>query len=384
MRFIPSYPWITGASAALAACRILQAAAALPPAGAEFFEKKVRPLLEEHCLECHSPASKVKGGLRLDSESGWKTGGDSGPALVPGDTETSLLIKAVRYRDPDFQMPPRKKLAARELEALEEWVRLGAPDPRREDPAAQSAKPEKSRALPLEAASSHWAYRPITPAAAPAVRNTVWAEGPIDRFLLHSMESASIEPVRDADAATVYRRLHLLLTGLPPEAAGMDAFAADYTRNPHLAVSTTTDALLASSAFSEAFARRWLDLTRFAESSGGGRTLLFKDAWRYRDYVIHSIDADVPLNRFIQEQIAGDLLPADTDHERARLLTATGFLALGPTNYEEQDKQQLRFDIVDEQLDTIGKAFLGQTIGCARCHDHKFDPIHQNIEQPHR
>jgi hypothetical protein len=135
--------------------------------------------------------------------------------------------------------------------------------------------------------------------------------------------------------------------------------------------------LLASSGFAEAFARRWLDLTRFAESSGGGRTLLFKDAWRYRDYVIQSIHADVPINRFIREQIAGDLLPAATDEDRARLLTATGFLALGPTNYEEQDKQQLRFDIIDEQLDTIGKAFLGQTIGCARCHDHKFDPIPQ-------
>jgi hypothetical protein len=384
MRYPPSHARIFGFVVTLTACGILQAAAASPVessppahAGNEIFEKKVRPLLEEHCLECHSASKKVKGGLRLDFEAGWKTGGDSGPALVPGDTEASLLIKAVRYRDPDFQMPPRKKLAARDLEVLEEWVRLGAPDPRREDPAAQTAQAQKSKALPLEAAASHWAYRSIAFQKEPSVRDPQWAESPIDRYLFSAMESVSIKPVGDADAATVCRRLHLLLTGLPPEDAAIDAFAADYKLNPQLAVSKTTDLLLASSAFAETFARRWLDLTRFAESSGGGRTLLFKDAWRYRDYVIHSIHADVPINRFIREQIAGDLLPAATAEERARLFTATGFLALGPTNYEEQDKQQLRFDIIDEQLDTIGKAFLGQTIGCARCHDHKFDPIPQ-------
>ena len=344
---------------------------------AEHFEKKVRPLLEEHCLECHSAAKKIKGGLRLDLELGWKIGGDSGPALVPNDPDASLLIKAVRYRDPDFQMPPRKKLAARELEILEQWVRTGAHDPRREDPAAQNAARTKSRALPLEEAAAHWAYRAVAPQAEPVVKNAAWAEGAIDSFLLRAMEEASITPVRDADAAVVCRRLHLLLTSLPPEAEAIDAFEAEYKRDRREAVSKKVDALIASTAFAEAFARRWLDLTRFAESSGGGRTLLFKDAWRYRDYVLNSIHADVPLNRFITEQIAGDLLPFSTVQERARLLTATGFLALGPTNYEEQDKQQLRFDIIDEQLDTIGKAFLGQTIGCARCHDHKFDPIPQ-------
>jgi hypothetical protein len=342
-----------------------------------YFEKKVRPLLEEHCLECHSAAKKIKGGLRLDFESGWKTGGDSGPALVPNDPDASLLIKAVRYRDPDFQMPPRKKLAPREIDILEEWVRTGAPDPRRDDPASQSAVHTKSKALPLENATSHWAYRAIARHAEPVVKNASWAQGAIDRFLLHAMEQAPIQPVRDADATTVCRRLHLLLTGLPPEAEAIEAFEQEYQRDRREAVSKTADSLMASPAFAEAFARRWLDLTRFAESSGGGRTLLFKDAWRYRDYVLHSIHADVPLNRFITEQIAGDLLPASTVKERAKLLTATGFLALGPTNYEEQDKQQLRFDIIDEQLDTIGKAFLGQTIGCARCHDHKFDPIPQ-------
>ena len=371
---------ILGNLFALAVAPLLQAelvAASLSADEANHFEKKVRPLLEEHCLECHSASKKVKGGLRLDFESGWKVGGDSGPALVPNDPDASLLIKAVRYRDPDFQMPPRKKLASRDLEILEEWVRTGAPDPRHDDPALQSAAPNKSRALSLEDAAHHWAYRAVESKPEPAVQHAAWAESPIDRFLLRAMEESSIKPVRDADAAAVCRRLHLLLTGLPPEAEAIKAFEVDYKRDQREAVSKTADALIASTAFAEAFARRWLDLTRFAESSGGGRTLLFKDAWRYRDYVLNSIHTDVPLNRFITEQIAGDLLPAHTVHERARLLTATGFLALGPTNYEEQDKQQLRFDIIDEQLDTIGKAFLGQTIGCARCHDHKFDPIPQ-------
>lgn len=376
----PSNSRIFGILLTLAVALLLQAAlAAASSSGddADHFEKKVRPLLEEHCLECHSAAKKIKGGLRLDFESGWKIGGDAGPAIVPNNPDASLLIKAVRYRDPDFQMPPRKKLAARELEILEEWVRTGAYDPRREDQASQSAARTKSRALPLEDATNHWAYRAIASQVEPAVANTAWAEGAVDRFLLRAMESTSITPVRDADAAVVCRRLHLLLTGLPPEPEAIDAFEAEYRRDRREAVSKKADALIASTAFAEAFARRWLDLTRFAESSGGGRTLLFKDAWRYRDYVLNSLHADLPLNRFITEQIAGDLLPATTVQERARLLTATGFLALGPTNYEEQDKQQLRFDIIDEQLDTVGKAFLGQTIGCARCHDHKFDPIPQ-------
>lgn len=380
MHFGTSHSRILGNLYVLAFAPFFQAAFALAPLSAgelNYFEKKVRPLLEEHCLECHSAAKKIKGGLRLDSESGWKIGGDSGPALVPKDPDASLLIKAVRYRDPDFQMPPRKKLAASELEILEQWVRTGAHDPRREDLASQSASRTQSRALAVEDASSHWAYRAVASPAAPDVQNGAWAEGPIDRFLLRAMESASIAPVRDADAAVVCRRLHLLLTGLPPEAEAIHAFELEYKRDRRQAVLATADALIASTAFAEAFARRWLDLTRFAESSGGGRTLLFKDAWRYRDYVLNSIHADVPLNRFITEHIAGDLLPASSVQERARLLTATGFLALGPTNYEEQDKQQLRFDIIDEQLDTIGKAFLGQTIGCARCHDHKFDPIPQ-------
>lgn len=343
---------------------------------ASFFEKKVRPLLEEHCLECHSAAKKIKGGLRLDYRDGWQKGGDAGAAVIPGNAEESLLVKAVRYTDVDLQMPPRHKLPEGAVAALEQWVRMGAPDPREADPAGQIAG-GPGKALPLAEAQTFWAYRAPRPQTPPQVANATWSEGRVDTFLLAAMERAGISPASDAPAQAVLRRLHFVLTGLPPSGESLEAFAAAYAKNPAAAVAAEADRLLATEAFAESFGRRWLDLTRFAESSGGGRTLLFKDAWRFRDYVIESLHADRPLNEFIMEHIAGDLMPADTDAQRARRLTATGFLVLGPNNYEEQDKQQLRFDIIDEQIDSIGKAFLGQTIGCARCHDHKFDPIPQ-------
>jgi hypothetical protein len=344
--------------------------------GEDFFEKKIRPLFEKHCLECHSASQKIKGGLRLDFQEGWKTGGDAGAAVVPGDTDSSLLLKAVRYGDVDLQMPPRRKLSDSDVAALEQWVRMGAPDTRTEDPSRKNST-SASKALPLEAAQTFWAYRPAENQMLPPLQNAPWAEGRVDAFLLAAMEKAGITPSPDAPAHAVLRRLYFVLTGLAPEEERMDAFARDYRRNPSAAVTAETDRLLATEAFAEHFGRRWLDLTRFAESSGGGRTLLFKDAWRFRDYVLGSLHADRPLNQFIMEHVAGDLMPSDSDAEKARRLVATGFLILGPNNYEEQDKQQLRFDIIDEQIDTIGKAFLGQTLGCARCHDHKFDPIPQ-------
>jgi hypothetical protein len=206
----------------------------------------------------------------------------------------------------------------------------------------------------------------------PKVKNADWASGDIDRFILAGLETKNLKPVADAELATLIRRAYYDLIGLPPTPEQIDAFIKD-TRPD--AFARAIDQLLASPHFGERWGRHWLDVARFAESSGGGRTLLFKDAWRYRDYVIESFNADTPFNRFIMEQIAGDLLQKGTVEERRRQLIATAFLALGPTNYEEQDKAALRMDVVDEQLDTIGKGVLGMTIGCARCHDHKFDPI---------
>jgi hypothetical protein len=343
----------------------------------EFFEKRVRPLLAEHCLECHSVEKKVKGGLRLDFEGGWRAGGDSGMAMVPGDVDASLLVKVVRYEDVDLQMPPRRKMSASEIGVIEEWVRRGGPDPRKEDPAKTAGGKGGAKVPTVEEGRAFWAFQPPQAREVPAVRDSGWSGLRVDRFLLAKMEAAGVKPVGDADGASVLRRLWILLAGLPPEPGLVEGFSREYAADPQGAVEREVDRLLGRRDFAEAFGRRWLDMTRFAESSGGGRTLLFKDAWRFRDYVISSIHGDVPLNRFIVEQVAGDLMPWDSVEQRRRQLIATGFLALGPTNYEEQDKQQLRFDIIDEQLDTIGKVFLGQTVGCARCHDHKFDPIPQ-------
>ncbi len=340
--------------------------------GTDFFEKKVRPLLEQHCLECHSPAKKVKGGLRLDSREGWAKGGDAGPAIVPGDPEKSLLIEAVRYKNTDLQMPEKRKLPDAEIAILEQWVKMGAPDPR-----TGGAVAKKQTGMSVEDGKKFWSYTPPKKVAPPAVKDTAWPRGDIDRFILAEMEKKGVKPAPDAAPGALLRRITYNLTGLPPTQEQMDAFEKTVKVNRQTAVEQLVDGLLASKQFGETWGRHWLDVARFAESSGGGRTLLFKDAWRYRDYVIESVNADVPVDRFIREQIAGDLLPAESPAAKRRNLSATAFLALGPTNYEEQQKQQLRFDIIDEQLETIGRAFLGQTIGCARCHDHKFDPIPQ-------
>jgi hypothetical protein len=339
----------------------------------EFFEKKVRPLLTERCLECHSPAHKVKAGLRLDSREGWLTGGDSGPAIVPGNPQESLLIKAVGYRDKDLKMPPKKKLSPEEVAVLEQWVKAGAPDPR----VAGAAIAKKQKGLSIEDGKKFWSYIAPKKAAPPQVKDSAWPRGDIDRFILAKLEAKNLRPAAEASPEALVRRLYYALVGLPPTPEQVDHFVQSATRNPESAMESAVDELLASPQFGETWGRHWLDVARFAESSGGGRTLLFKDAWRYRDYVIEAFKSDEPYDRFIREQVAGDLLPARTEADRRRQLTATAFLALGPTNYEEQNKQQLRFDVIDEQLDTLGKAVLGQTVGCARCHDHKFDPIPQ-------
>lgn len=337
-------------------CLLLGSRAARAVEGTEFFEKKVRPLLVEHCLECHGP-EKHKGGLRWDSREGWQTGGDSGSPVVPGKPEASLMIKAVSYTDRDLKMPPDQKLEPEEVAVLKQWIAMGAPDPRTA-PAAGHGKPVLTAAA--AAAGTHWAYQLPKRTVPPAVKDNSWPRNDIDRYVLAKLEEKGLRPAPDAAPAVLQHRLAYDLTGLP--ASNENQVGG-------------VDALLASQAFAERWAQHWLDAARFAESSGGGRTLPFKDAWRYRDYVIESIRDDVPLDRFITEQLAGDLLPYDNAAQRSRQLIATGFLVLGANNYEEQDKELLRMDIVDEQLDVIGKSLLGLSIGCARCHDHKFDPI---------
>jgi cytochrome c553 len=346
-----------------ATCLALLTAPVLGAAEADFFEKRIRPLLAEHCTECHG-ADKQKGGLRLDHRAGWQQGGDSGPSLVPGDPDTSLIWKVVSYEDRDLKMPPKQKLSDRDLADLRTWIASGAHDPRDTAPGASSL------AGSPKADASFWSFQPPVAQPPPAVRQTDWPARSIDPFILAKLEENGLKPAPDADPRILTRRLSFDLTGLPPREEQVEAFAGGKLRYEAL-----VENLLASPAFAERWASHFMDLTRFAESSGGGRSLPFKDAWRFRDYLLESLRDNAPVDRMIREMVAGDLLPARNSAERRRQLTATGFLALGPTNYEEQDKQMLRMDIVDEQLDTIGKSFLGMTIGCARCHDHKFDPI---------
>ncbi len=336
----------------------------------EHFEKRVRPVLVERCYECHSAAAKkLKGGLFLDSKEGWARGGDSGPAIVPGDPERSLLIKAVRWADADSQMPPKNKLPQAEIDALVAWVKSGAPDPREASPATLN-----STLAQLPKSTNHWSYQPLKTSSPPVVKKRGWPRGDLDRFLLSTLEARGIKPAVDAEPAVLCRRLYFDLIGLPPTPEQIKAFTASAARNRQSAIGQLVDELLASPRFGEQWGRHWLDVVRFGESLTL-RGFIYKEAWRYRDYVIDSFNRDTPFDQFIREQLAGDLLPHQNVAQHQRQNIAATFLALGNWNLEEQDKRQLDMDVVDEQLDTLGKAFLGQTIGCARCHDHKFDPI---------
>jgi hypothetical protein len=290
-------------------------------------------------------------------------GGDSGPALVPGKPDESLILEALRHEG--LAMPPKSKLPDAVVGDFERWIRMGAPDPRGGQAAAVRS------GIDLDAGRRFWSYQPPRRHAPPAVADRAWPRTEIDRFLLAALEWRNMPPVGDADRATLGRRLAFDLVGLPPAPEEIDAFVADQAPD---AYERLVDRLLGSPAFGERWGRHWLDVVRFGESLTL-RGFVFKESWRYRDYVIDAFNADVPYDQFVKEQVAGDLLPATCVAVKRRQQIATTFLVLGNNNLEEQDKGQLRMDVVDEQLDTIGKAFLAQTIGCARCHDHKFDPI---------
>ncbi len=334
------------------------------PADVEFFERKIRPVLVSECYSCHSSgAKKVRGNLLLDSRAGLLKGGDSGPSIVPGKPEESLLLEALRHEG--LEMPPEGKLPNAVVADFERWISTGAPDPRSGPAAAVEV------GIDLEAGRRFWAFRPPRRHEPPSVSDADWPRNEIDRFVLAGLEAKGLKPVRDADKAALARRLYYDLAGLPPSPKEIDAFLGDTTPEAYEAL---VDRLLASPHFGERWGRHWLDVARFGESMTL-RGLVLGVAWRYRDYVIDAFNADLPFDRFVREQVAGDLLSAASLADGRRQRTATTFLALGNINLEEQDKEQLRMDVVDDQLDTIGKAFLAQTIGCARCHDHKFDPI---------
>jgi cytochrome c553 len=334
---------------------------------AAFFEKEIRPALVQHCVRCHGE-EKVQGGLRLDTREGWQAGGDSGPAIIAGDPQ-SLLLQAIEYEDINLEMPPRGKLPETTIAAFQKWIRKGAFDPRSK---GRLGDKNQGNTVTIEQGKKFWAFQPLLAPVSPELSDSNWPSNDIDRFVLAKLVEKGIKPAGDATKENLLRRLTYDLTGLPPTSDQIERFLADESDG---ATDKVIDRLLQSGHFGERWGRHWLDVVRFAESSGGGRTLLFPDAWRYRDYVIDAFNRDLPFDQFLKEQIAGDLLPSEDRFDRERKLIATGFLMLGPTNYEMQDKDILEMDVVDEQLDTMGKAMLGMTIGCARCHDHKFDPI---------
>ncbi len=336
-------------------------------AGIRFFETQIRPVLVKHCYECHSIQSQSsEGNLRLDSRQTIRAGGDRGPAIVPGSIDKSLLLTAVSHTDPDLKMPPRKqRLPDSVIADLRRWVEIGAPDSRDEF-AGGSVVTKVGR--------NFWAYRAPVKHDVPRADDSEWPRGEIDRFVFAKLQSHKLTPSPDADLSTLLRRLHFDLTGLPPEPGRIDQFAAQAaTDGIDDALASRVDELLASPQFGERWGRHWLDVARFAESSGKDANISFPYAWRYRDYVIDCLNADVPYDRFLVEQLAGDLLPYESPEERARLLIATGFMAIGTKNLGEMNPIQFLADIVDEQIDTVTRSVLGSSVACARCHDHKFD-----------
>ena len=341
-------------------------------ASVDFFERKIRPVLVEHCYSCHSQqAKKSRGGLRVDSRAALLAGGDRGPALVPGQPDKSRLIEAILYNNVDLQMPPRGKLSEAVIADLTAWVKQGAPWP--EEKAAGTMTREGFDLQQRK--QSHWAWRPIRPTAPPRVRAEDWPRTPVDRFVLARLEQAGLQPGADADRATLLRRLSFDLVGLPPSPAELQAFLDDHSDD---ALARVVDRLLASPRFGEKWARHWLDLVRYAETRGHEFDFAIPNAYLYRDYVIRALNADVPYNQFVIEHLAGDLLEQPRRHPGQGFnesILGTAFWFLGEELHSPVDIRGDQADRFDNRIDVMSKTFLGLTVACARCHDHKFDAI---------
>jgi hypothetical protein len=331
-----------------------------------FFENKIRPVLVEKCYSCHSADTPKgpKGGLKLDTAAGLKAGGDSGPAVVAGNAKKSPLIHALKETGGFKVMPPKEKLPAEVIADFEKWITDGAADPRvggKADVKA-TADPNKGK--------DHWAFHPVKEPTVP--KGSAWATSPVDAFVADGWKAKGLTPVADADKRTLIRRVTFDLTGLPPTPEAIDAFLKDTSPD---AYAKLVDKLLASPAFGEKWGRHWLDVARYAESSGKEQNVFYPHAWRYRDYVIAAFNADMPIDQFFKEQLAGDLMGAKNDTDKANKLIATGFLAMGAKSHNERNRKQFELDVADEMIDAFSQGMLGLTVACARCHDHKFDPI---------
>ena len=332
-----------------------------------FFEERIRPVLVERCYECHSHAGEsLSAEYALDSREGIRAGGTSGEAAIrPGDPEGSVLLQALRYEHEFLQMPPDEPLAEMTVDDFERWIAMGAPDPRGESPQ------ELQRQANAESAKELWSLQPPIKPEVPQVEKTGWPRTDIDHFVLQRMEQNGLQPIADADPAKLVRRVYFDLIGLPPSPQAVEQFKASPTRDAFTAM---VDSLLNSPRFGERWGRHWLDLARYAESSGMEFNFTYPHAWPYRDYVIDAFNQDKPYDEFITEQLAGDLLPSSTPEDRIENRLATGFLAVGPKRHNA-GRRTFQMEMVDDQIKATTEAFLGLTVGCARCHDHKFDPI---------
>ena len=379
MKFRQALPRIVVLSAAL--CCGLSVRAALPAAAAvpspltaeqeKFFEAKIRPVLLDACMKCHgAESSKVKGELLLDSKEGMLRGGASKkPLIVAGDPDKSLLIQAVRYAHPDLQMPPKGKLSAEQVADFETWVKMGAPDPRVGGPVAKLLT---APAPDSPEAKQFWSFQPPAEHPVPAVKDAAWPKTPIDAFVLARLEAKVLSPVAGADKLALLRRATFDLTGLPPTPEEVDAFLHDGSAD---AFDKVIERLLASPAYGERWARHWLDLVRYADTAGDSSDYPVPQAHLYRNWVIDALNKDKPYDQFIREQIAGDLLPASSDAQRNEQLIATGYLAVA-RRFGVRPEARMHLTIEDT-IDVVGKSVVGLTVSCARCHDHKYDPILQ-------
>ena len=333
---------------------------------AEFFEKKIRPLLENNCFSCHSHKSgKSKGHLVVDSLGSLLKGGDSGPALVPGQPDKSLLLKAIGYQDEDLQMPPKGKMEDAQIALLREWIKIGAPWPGSKD-----EKIARSPGKISDADRQWWAFQPLKTPSLPQVIDPAWGKNPVDQFIHARLIAEGLQPAPPADRVALIRRVTFDLIGLPPTPEEVDAFLSD---NSPDAYEKLVDRLLASPRYGERWARHWLDLARYAESDGFRQDEYRPNAWRYRDYVIEAFNSDKPYDRFVREQLAGDEIAPDDPSA----LIATGFLRHTIYEYNQRDARTQWQNMLNDLTDVTGDVFLAMGMGCARCHDHKFDPILQ-------
>ncbi|MCI0360215.1 MAG: DUF1549 domain-containing protein [Planctomycetaceae bacterium] len=350
--------------------------------GIEFFERKIRPVLVASCYECHSAgAKKIGGKLLVDHRDGLRKGGESGAAIEPGKPERSLLMAAIRYTDEALQMPPKGKLPDGVIADIEAWIKLGAPDPR---DAAQPAASDGSWDEILRTRRGWWSLQPVVKLPVPTLKDASWSDQPIDRFILAKLEAQGLTPAAPADPRMLERRLSLVLTGLPPSLrpsvapSGTDG-ETERRRDGEKAVEDVVDELLNSPHFGERWARHWMDVVRFTETHGNEWNYEVHHAWRYRDYLIRAFNADVPYDQLIREHIAGDLLAEPRWNERERFnesVIGTGFYRFGEVNHDDCiSLRQIGYDIADNQIDTLTKAFQATTVACARCHDHKLDAV---------